>query len=129
MGVGGLVVVNSATGPYAPPRGTADIKFSVEGETPPPLEDLIKKYFGDDSDTAIAIAKCESSLNPLTIGDKHLVKPSIGLFQINQRWHGYSVEELQNPEFNCKVAKEIFDRWGNWNAWTCYKSGGYLRYL
>lgn len=92
------------------------------------IEGLIARYFQNDAQLAIAIAKCESSLEPLRIGDTHLAKPSIGLFQINQIWHPYTIEQLQDPEFNCKVAKEIQEKNG-WSRWTCYKNGGYKKFL
>jgi hypothetical protein len=92
------------------------------------IEGLITRYFGSDSKTALAVAKCESQLNPTRIGDTHLSKPSVGLFQISQIYHNYTTEQLLDAEFNCKIAKEILDN-GGWNRWTCYRTGSYNKFL
>jgi len=92
------------------------------------ITDLVALYFGDDTPTALAVAKCESSLIADRIGDTHLSKPSVGLFQISQIYHDYTTEQLQDPEFNVKVAKEIYDK-GGWGRWTCYRTGQYLANL
>lgn len=103
-----------------------------EGNQPIPnkdsVEELITHFFQEDAKTAKAIAMCESSLNPKTIGDTHMEKYSYGLFQINRTWHDYTPEQLLDPEFNCKVAKEIFDK-GGWERWSCFKNNNYKKYL
>ena len=93
------------------------------------IEAKIRKAFPGEENIAVAIAKCESSLDPKRIGDTHMKYPSIGLFQINQTWHKYDTETLQNPDENIRIAKEIKERWGNWNAWSCYKFGFYEKHL
>lgn len=104
-------------------------EVNLTSATPPQqIEDLIREYFPECPDVAIAVARAESGLNPDVIGDRHLAKPSIGLFQINQIWHNYSTEELQNPEFNIKIAKQIFNS-GGWNRWTTYKTGRYKLFI
>lgn len=90
--------------------------------------DLVKKYFGDEWKIAYAIMRCESQGEASRVGDTHLPKPSIGLFQINQIWHPYTAEQLRDPEFNIKTAKEIRNS-GGFERWTCYKTGGYEKYL
>lgn len=92
------------------------------------VEDLIARYFQDDAKTAIAVAMCESSLQIDRVGDTHLSKPSIGLFQISQIYHNYSEAELKNPERNCQIAKEIQEK-GGWERWTTYRNGCYKKYL
>lgn len=93
------------------------------------IEEKIRKAFPGEEDTAVAIAMCESRLDPMRIGDTDFHKPSIGLFQINQHYHPYSTKELQNADRNIAIAKNIKERWGNWNAWSCYKFGFYEKYL
>ena len=93
------------------------------------IEAKIREAFPEDPDNAVAIAKCESQLDPSRIGDTHMAYPSIGLFQINQTWHKYDTETLQNPDENIRIAKEIKERWGNWNAWSCWKFDYYKKYL
>ena len=108
--------------------GTKEETELVEAKSPSEVVKMIEETFPEEKEIAVAIAKCESSLNPETIGDKHMAFPSVGLFQINQTWHKYSTETLKNPKENIRIAKEIHDRWGNWNAWSCYKQGLYEKY-
>jgi len=93
------------------------------------IVEKIRKVFSEDPDTAVAIAQCESSLDPERIGDTHMKFPSVGLFQVNQTWHKYDTATLQDPDQNIRIAKEIKDRWGNWNAWSCYKQGYYKKFI
>ena len=93
------------------------------------IEEKIRKAFPGEEDTAVAIAMCESRLDPMRIGDTDFHKPSVGIFQINQHYHPYSTKELQNADRNIAIAKNIKERWGNWNAWSCYKFGFYEKYL
>lgn len=104
-------------------------KGDCESPVAPQVEVKIRQAFPEDPDTAVAIAKCESQLDPTRIGDAHMQFPSIGLFQINQTWHKFDTKTLQNPDENIRIAKDIKDRWGNWNAWSCYKFGFYQKYL
>ena len=96
----------------------------------------IVQVFGEDAPDAIQIAKCESGLNPETIGDTNLmshnngelVGDSIGIFQVRtggEGWNrakanGMSAEEfrvyLKDYKKNIDYAKTIFDQRG-WSAW------------
>jgi len=96
----------------------------------------IVQVFGEDAPDAIQIAKCESGLNPETIGDTHLmshnngelVGDSIGIFQVRtggEGWNrakanGMSAEEfrvyLKDYKKNIDYAKTIFDQEG-WSPW------------
>lgn len=89
---------------------------------------IIKRHFGDEWKVAYAVMLAESSAEEWRIGDTGFIKPSVGLFQINQYWHKYPTKDLQNPEFNCKIAKEIRDA-GGWERWTTYRTGQYKQYL
>jgi soluble lytic murein transglycosylase-like protein len=91
------------------------------------IEKKIRQKFPEDPDTAVAIAKAESRLNPYTIGDKHMSKPSIGLFQISQIYHDYPTEELMDIDRNIQIAKKIYDE-GGWSRWTTYRTGEYLAF-
>ena len=108
----------------------------TEGTT---IEEYIEKVFGDYSEQALKIAKCESGLNPYTIGDtnimlydnkyEEMVGDSIGIFQVRTggngwnraRANGLSAEEfrtkLQDYIYNIDYAKTIFDQAGNWSPW------------
>ena len=89
------------------------------------VEQLIRKYFGDDADTAIKVARCESGLNPLAEGDTNTPYHSIGVFQIRLLPdRGLTVEEMQDPENNIAYAKMLYDKSG-WKPWlnTKHKLG------
>lgn len=124
--------------PVSEPKGIpvsvmAETKIQGSAGSPvaPRVEviEKIRKAFPGEENVAVAIAKCESSLDPKRIGDTHMKYPSIGLFQINQTWHKYPTEQLQNADENIRIAKEIKERWGNWNAWSCWKFGLYEKHL
>ena len=118
---GGLDIV------YAPRVSlirTPAVSAAENQESPSPvndpltIEEVVKKHFGGESDNALKIAMCESSMNPLAVNDKN-TNGSIdcGLFQINSI-HGYDCEELKDVEFNVKVAKKLYDKSG-WRPWAC----------
>jgi len=58
---------------------------------------------GIEPDTAIAIAKMESSLRVNAVGSKN----EIGLFQILPQYSKYSVSDLKNPLINIKEGLRI----------------------
>ena len=89
--------------------------YAKEEETP---EYYIRQVFQKDADRALKIAKCESHLNPKAIGDSG---KSIGLFQINQRWHKIEPRFLFNPKINIQVAYQLFKESGNFHLWSCDK--------
>jgi len=101
------------------------IPSSVYGEDFTPL---LKKYFKENWKIAYAIMKAESGGNPRAIGDKNLKYYSYGLFQINRRWHKFSKASLLNPEFNIKIASEIYKKYG-FTQWSTYKNGRYKKFM
>src|SRR6266568_3902643 len=67
-----------------------------------------------------------------TSGDPNVVSPTndVGLWQINLPSHPqYNVTELQDPLSNAKAAVAISNNGRNWNPWTSYTSGAYLRFV
>ena len=84
----------------------------------PDVESQIRAVFSECPDVAVAIAKCESQLQPDKIGDTDMALWSYGLFQINQTWHDYPSDVLLDADENIKIAKQIYDKWG-WQRWTC----------
>lgn len=92
------------------------------------FDSLLKKYFGDEWKIAQAVMMAESSGDPGRVGDTHMDHYSYGLFQINRTWHKYPADDLKNPEFNIRIAKEIRDS-GGWERWTTYRTGQYKDFL
>lgn len=89
-------------------------------------------FAGSDLVTAVAIALAESSGDPAIVGDLEITRGgSIGLWQINLRWHPeYSKELLLNPEANAAAAYAIYaDADHSFSPWSTYASGSYRRFL
>jgi len=99
--------------------------------TPPPsagsgqVVSIIQAVFGAYANEAIAVARCESSLNPsavnpTSIGGSH----ASGLFQIlyPSTWRTTSQAGASpyNAQANAQAAYEIFRRDGySWHEWSC----------
>lgn len=92
------------------PKATHIIKYSQSHN-----EKLIRQYFKEDADIAVEIFKCESTLSNVAVGD---AGKSIGLAQINTSVHIHDKELLKDPEYNLRVAHEIWKKQG-WVPWTC----------
>jgi hypothetical protein len=87
-------------------------------------------FTGDDLNIAVAIALAESSGNPTVIGDLTL-GTSVGLWQINLRWHPeYTETMLLAPQINANAAYSVYKAAGNsFSPWSTYKTGAYLAHL
>lgn len=69
---------------------------------------------------AMAICQQESQGNPNAEGDKKTPYHSYGLFQVRALPGRPSGEELIDPEFNIKIAYQIYKESG-WCPWSVYK--------
>lgn len=82
------------------------------------IEDLIRDTFPEDPDRALAIAKCESNLNPNALSKTH----DGGVFQIHVPVHQERLTELGldiwDPEDNVKFARILYEERG-WKPWVC----------
>jgi hypothetical protein len=84
-------------------------------------KEAIKQYFPDVYTKAVAVAKCESGLNPAAVSPGG---SNVGLFQINKvhasmvRSMGHSWNEMTDPYVNAKVARRIYNSSG-WRPWSC----------
>lgn len=112
------------------------------------LANLVQSYFptgtiqatGENIQAvAFAVAKAESRGNPTACGDCGKSRcydsdnpdtSSIGLWQINLRWHPeYDRSSLFDPNYNAKAAQEISSNGQNWQPWSTYKNRAYQDYL
>lgn len=94
------------------------------------IERLIIETFPEDPQTALAIARAESGLNPRAInaGDNHGVcKGSYGVFQVGCV-HGIPPETLYDPVFNIKKARKLYDERG-WEPWGAYTNGSFRKHM
>jgi hypothetical protein len=127
----------SATVSAAPPRPVPEAP-PAEPEPPAPApepepepepvaapsgsaEEAIAAYFPDVYDEAVAVASCESGMNPGAVsrsGKYH------GLFQISTIHRGrvesmgYSWDQILDAWVNSAVARAIYDEQG-WGPWGC----------
>ena len=117
-------------------REAREIYYQDESSTEPirttgeTIEERIRQVFKENGDEAVAVATCESQLNPENIGDLNLtfyhngelLGDSIGLFQIRTGGRGWRRggdefrELMKNPDENIKYAKELYDKSG-WYPW------------
>lgn len=89
-------------------------------------------FSGDDLVTAVAVALAESSGNPGTVGDLSITPGgSIGLWQINLKWHPeYTAAQLVDPQQNADAAFAIYNAaGGSFTPWSTFKTGAYLAYV
>lgn len=99
------------------------------------IEQRICEVFQEDCETAIAVAKAESALNPKAIGDRDiLINGSIGIFQINKDVHDYPMSDLLDAYKNIEIARKVFDdrkklKGNGWLAWSAYTNGSYRQHL
>jgi hypothetical protein len=78
---------------------------------------LIVEVFGDNSENALKIAKCESEFMDNAISDTD----DWGVFQIHYFPHRGTHEQLLDAEYNIQLAYRMSGGGTNWNAWTCRK--------
>lgn len=99
----------------------------LEYEYPKTIEQLIEKYDWDH-DTALAVARAESNLNPQAYNPEwhRGCQGSIGIFQI-ACIHD-DPEKLFEVEYNIQRAYEIYSEQG-WKPWGAYTNGNYRRYI
>ena len=85
------------------------------------MEAIIVEVFGEAGQSAIAVARCESGLNPGAISRGG---GNWGLFQINKVHRGrveamgYRWEDVLDARVNSLVAYSIFQEQG-WGPWGC----------
>ena len=87
-------------------------------------------FTGPDLEIAACIALAESSGNPAVIGDLTL-GTSVGLWQINLRWHPEFTEAaLLDPQTNANAAFSVYRAAHHtFTPWSTFKSSAYLKYL
>lgn len=84
---------------------------------------LIHDVFSSNAGAACKIAFCESGYNPGAIGDSGA---SLGLFQIQPRWHQHRADSLfgegaslLDMEVNVRTAYVISSGGTDWSQWSC----------
>jgi hypothetical protein len=90
------------------------------------LKRLIRQTFPEDPHTAVAVATCESGLNPGAYNGKNTNGSTDGgLWQINSV-HDKELKRLgldkYNPTDATKYARMLYEQNG-WIDWVCYTKG------
>ncbi len=81
---------------------------------------------GEAQRIAVAVALAESGGDTNAVGDGG---DSIGLWQINTRFHRYDKGALRDPEQNARAMLAISAGGSNWRPWSVYTNGKYRQYL
>lgn len=85
------------------------------------ISQYIREVFGRDGESMLAIAKCESGLNPKAINWKDMeitgVGPSQGIFQLNMPYN----EQLFDWKYNIDIAYSNFYLKRGIQPWSCAK--------
>jgi surface antigen len=85
-------------------------------------------FKGNALTIALAVAQAESSFRTDAINHNTNGSTDYGLWQINSI-HGYSSSQLMNPLYNAQAAYKISGSGSNWQPWTTYNTGAYLKYM
>jgi hypothetical protein len=112
---------NSIEAPRVPDR-PKNVVLAYKGTNE--YRHLIEKYDWNIN-TMLFILECESSGNPLAVGDRNTPHHSYGLLQIrNLPERNLNIEDLFDPEYNVNYAYQLWQKQG-YRAWyNCY-----MRYL
>jgi len=90
-----------------------------------PVEAQICRVFGrKDCKMALAISQAENGLRTC---DRVSSTGDIGIFQINEYYHGHR-GDLYDCTENIQIAKQIFDEQG-WTPWVAYNNKSYIKFL
>lgn len=111
------------------PKVVSNIQIDVQGISNEMIDDIAIRS-GVDPNIVKAIIKEESGGNPNAVGDGG---ESIGLMQIQLRWHRAKMEELgivnlydaqENVILGCAILSDLYDKYGNYeDALSVYNSG------
>lgn len=107
----------------------SNIQIDVKGISNEMIDDIATRS-GVDPNIVKAIIKEELGGNPSAIGDNG---ESIGLMQIQPRWHKAKMEELgivslfdpqENVILGCAILSDLYEMYGNYeDALSVYNSG------
>lgn len=80
---------------------------------------------------AAAIAMAESSGNPSSTSSNPDGGTNVGLWQLDTKGvgAGYSIDQLKEPDTNCRVTIMGSLNGTNWGDWETYANGSYKRFL
>jgi hypothetical protein len=92
------------------------------------LQNLAASVGFPDPALAAAVAEAESGGDSNAYGDAQY-GGSVGLWQVNLPSHpNFDPQSLYDPTYNAKAAYAISSGGTNWNPWTTYRTGAYLKW-
>lgn len=107
-----------ATDPAPDRAGDAAITERASAGSAEGIEDIVQQVFGPQAGAALAVAWCESKLNPVAIGSTG----ERGLFQVHPihayRWPDFWAA-WSDPQRNAEYAYELSAGGSNWSPWAC----------
>lgn len=101
-------------------RALYDPKTRLRSWTPKKVRQRIRQVFAEEGDHAVAIADCQSFLDPLHILPNTNGTRNWGVFQISDtrlRELGGTPREALEPEWNIQAAHRLWERAGNFDDW------------
>ena len=76
----------------------------------------------DEIKTGFKIIQLESKWNKNAENYNGSYGTDRGIWQLNDYYHDYSLECAYNVECSTGLAIDIYEVWGNWEAWTTYNN-------
>lgn len=91
-------------------------------------------FTGQSLEIAVAVALAESggnvrAVSPPNTAGKAAGSRDHGLWQINDYYHVFDKVLIYNAEYNAKQAYRISTNGTNWNPWTTFRNGAYLKHM
>jgi hypothetical protein len=83
------------------------------------IENRIREVFGENSESALKIAQCESGIRDNAVNFNDKPYPSVGIYQIMSFPQRGTIETLSDPEFNIQWAYKASSGGTKWShAWV-----------
>lgn len=101
-------------------RTLYDSEVKMRSWPPAKVEQRIGEVFPEDPDTAVAIARCQSFLDPFWVLPNEDGSRNWGLFQIRDRrleQLGGTPLEAFDPEWNIQAARRLWSEHGDFRHW------------
>lgn len=93
------------------------------------IDNIIKKYFGDNWKLARAVMMAEGNYNPRAFNPTNGSNDR-GIWQISAKWHPEVSDACAyNVECSTNVAYQLSKGGEDWSAWWGFRTRSYLKFL
>lgn len=123
-----IYVAEASETVVVPDKKEVLIEVEIDWDNKQRIVDEIKKVFPETPNTAVAIAKCESGLNPEATNTSNKNGTiDRGIMQINSihDTNGYDLYDVQD---NLEFARKLYEESG-WQPWVCYTRGYWKKHI